>query len=166
MALTLLQIVDAMKQPTAPTSLAIKVVTAFVLVLNASFYIAAAYQRTFLIAAIVLSVIVLICYCFWAPVGYELKSGELTVSFRIGRKRYSPVIRCSAVDAPLRAGIRVFGNGGLFAGSGIFWNRKYGLFRAYVTSCKPRDLVMVETPATKIFISPAEPRTWLRESTR
>lgn len=155
-----------MKQSTAPTSLAIKVVTASVLVLNAGFYIASPYQHVLLPAGIFVSIIVLICYCFWTPVGYELKDGELTVSFRIGCRRYSPVMKCSAVDAPLGAGIRVFGNGGLFAGSGIFWNRKYGMFRAYVTSIKPRHMVMVETPATKIFISPAEPRTWLRESTR
>ena len=147
-------------------SLAIKVVTASVLMLNAGFYIAAAYQHAFLPAGIFVSVIVLICYCFWTPVGYELTSGELTVAFRIGRKRYSPVTKCSAVDAPISGGIRVFGNGGLFAGSGIFWNRKYGMFRAYVTSSNPRDLVMVETPATKIFISPTDSRMWLRESTR
>ena len=153
-----------MKQPTAPTSLTIKVVTAFALVLNAVFYVAAAYQRALLVPAIFLSVVVLICYYFWTPVGYELSGGELIVSFRIGRKRYRPVVKCSAVDAPLRAAIRLFGNGGLFAGSGVFWNRKYGVFRAYVTSSKPRDLVMVETTATKIFISPADPQAWIRES--
>jgi len=155
-----------MKQPTAPTSLVIKIVTASVLILNAGFYVAAPYRHASFFAAIGLSVIVLICYFFWTPVSYELENGELTVSFRIGRKRYSPVMKCSAVDAPLRAGIRVFGNGGLFAGSGIFWNRRYGVFRAYVTSIAPRNLVMVETPTRKIFISPREPRTWLRESTR
>jgi hypothetical protein len=155
-----------MKQPTAPASLAIKVVTASVLVLNLAFYIAAPHQWGLLIVAIVLSMIVLVCYLFWTPVKYELAHGELTVSFRIGRVRYSPVLKCSALDAPLGVGIRVFGNGGLFAGSGIFWNRKHGLFRAYVTSIKPHDLVMVETPATKIFISPADTRAWLRESAR
>ena len=145
-------------------SLAIKVITTLVFVLNAGFYVAAAYQRAFLVPAIFLSVIVLICYWFWTPVGYELTGGQLVVSFRIGRKRYSPVVKCSAVVTPLRAAIRLFGNGGLFAGSGVFWNRKYGVFRAYVTSSKPRDLVMVETTAAKIFISPADPQAWLRES--
>ena len=153
-----------MKQSTAPTSLGIKVVTAIVLILTAAFYVAAGYHRPLLAAAIILSVVVAICFFFWTPVEYEFTGGELTVLFRIGRKRYGPVIKCSAVDTPLRAGIRLFGNGGVFAGSGIFWNRKYGVFRAYITSTKPRDLVMVETPSTKIFISPADPRAWVRES--
>jgi hypothetical protein len=153
-----------MIQSTAPTSRAIKVVTAIVLILNVVFYVAASYQRAFFLPAIIVSVVVAICFFFWTPVQYEFTGSELTVLFRIGRKRYGPVINCSAVDAPLRVAIRLFGNGGLFAGSGIFWNRKYGVFRAYVTSTKSRDLVMVETSATKIFISPADPRAWVRES--
>ena len=155
-----------MKQPPAPASLAIRTVTAIVLLGNADLYIAATYRRPMTCAAVGLNLVVAICYWFWTPVAYTLEKGELTVSFRIGRKRYSPVIKCSAVDGRLGVGIRVFGNGGLFAGSGIFWNRKYGLFRAYVTSAKPHDLVMVETPATKIVISPRDPKMWLREAAR
>ena len=58
----------------------------------------------------------------------------------------------------------MFGNGGLFAGSGIFWNRTYGMHRAYITSTKPEDLVLVETTDTRILISPQDAGTWLRAS--
>jgi hypothetical protein len=150
-----------MKQTTAPTSLAIKAVTGFALALNAALYFGAFYQRQLLIPSLAVTAVVLVCYWFWTPVSYELAGGELIVSFRVGRKRYGPVLRCSAVDAPVRGGIRLFGNGGLFAGSGLFWSRKVGLFRAYVTTSKLGDLVWVETPRTKVLISPQDARGFL-----
>jgi hypothetical protein len=58
-------------------------------------------------------------------------------------------------------GIRLFGNGGLFAGQGFFWNRMFGLFRAYVTSARPADLVLVETTNRKILISPRDPQAFV-----
>lgn len=155
-----------MKQPVASTSRAIRIVTAAVLILNAGLYVAALIQPAAIYAAVGISAIVLISYFLWTPVAYELAGGELSVYFRIGGKRYSPVTKCSSVEGPLRAGIRVFGNGGLFAGSGIFWNRKYGLHRAYVTSTKPEDLVLVETTDTRILISPQDAGAWLRASGR
>jgi len=112
-----------MKQPTAPTSLAIKIVTGCVLALDAGLYIAAFFQRKFLWAGIFVSVIVLGCYFCWAPVAYELNDDELKVSFRIGRVRYRPVLNCSMVEISVGFGLRLCGNGGLFAGSGIFWSR-------------------------------------------
>ena len=155
-----------MKQPVASTSRAIRIVTAAVLILNAGLYAAALFEPAAIYAAVGISAIVLISYFLWTPVDYELAHGELNVSFRIGSKRYGPVTKCSPVEAPLRAGIRVFGNGGLFAGSGIFWNRTYGMHRAYVTSTRPEDLVLVETTDTRILISPRDAGAWLRASGR
>jgi hypothetical protein len=152
---------NEMKQSTDPTGLSIKVITGCMLALNVGLYVAALYQPKFLWAGIFLSVIGLGCYVFWTPVTYELKDDELTVSFRIGRVRYRPVLKCSRLDGPLGCGIRVCGNGGLFAGSGIFWSRKLGLFRAYVTTNKPTEMVLIETAKTKILISPQDPAAWL-----
>lgn len=152
---------NGMKQTTAPTSLAIKVITGCALALNVGFCIAAIDKPVLFVAGIFLSLIVLGCYLFWTPVAYELDDRELTVSFRIGRVRYHPVIKCSMLDTPLGCGIRLCGNGGMFAGSGIFWNRKLGVFRAYVTTSKPGAMVLVETPKKRIVISPADPTAWL-----
>ena len=150
-----------MKQQTAPTSLAIKIITGCALALNAGFYIAAFYQPRFLFAGIFLSVIVLGCYFCWTPVAYELNDGELIVSFRVGRVRYRPVVKCTILEPPRGFSIRLCGNGGMFAGSGIFWSSKLGVFRAYVTTSKPADLVLVETQRTKILISPEDPPAWM-----
>jgi hypothetical protein len=75
--------------------------------------------------------------------------------------RYRLVVKCSILSTPFGFGIRLFGNGGLFAGSGIFWSRKLGVFRAYVTTSKPADMVLAETAKTKILISPADSPAWL-----
>jgi len=150
-----------MRQTAAPVTLAIKVVTGCVLALNLGFYIAAFYQPAMLAAGFVLSLIVLGCFLFWAPVEYELNGEELVVAFRVGRVRYRPVIKCTVMDAPVRCGLRLCGNGGLFAGAGIFWNRQLGVFRAYVTTNKPGTGVLIETPKRKIVISPAEPQAWV-----
>jgi hypothetical protein len=51
-----------MKQPTAPSSPAIKVITGGVLALNAGFYVGAFWQLGLLVAGVVLSVVLLGCY--------------------------------------------------------------------------------------------------------
>jgi hypothetical protein len=150
-----------MKQATAPTSLSVKIVTGGVLALNLGLYIAAIYRPEFPVIGIFLSLIVLACYLFWTPVLYELNGDELTVFFRVGRVRYRPVVKCSPQDSRIGFGLRLFGNGGVFAGSGIFWSRRLGVFRGYVTTSKPGNWVLVETDKTKILISPAEPQAWV-----
>ncbi len=150
-----------MKQPTASTSRAITVVTGCVLAFNVGLYVGAFYHPVLLAGGLVVSVIVLGCYLFWTPVEYELTGDELIVSFRVGRVRYRPVVKCSKLEGRLGFGLRLCGNGGLFAGSGIFWSRRLGVFRAYVTASKPEDAVLVETTKTKILISPADPHLWL-----
>lgn len=142
-------------------SASIKVVTSIVLVMNAAFFVGAYSNRMLIVPASILSAVILLCYWFWTPVAYDLSGNELIVSFRIGTKRYAPVVRCSMLDEHLSFTVRLFGNGGLFAGSGIFWNRKLGVFRAYVTSSKMDGLVLVETSRTKVVISPENPLLWL-----
>jgi hypothetical protein len=65
------------------------------------------------------------------------------------------------MDARRNCTLRLFGNGGLFAGSGIFWNRQLGVFRAYVTTSNRDHHLLVVTGKTKILISPADPRGFL-----
>jgi uncharacterized membrane protein YfcA len=150
-----------MRQATTPVSRTIKVVTGCVLALNLGCYVAAFIHPQMLLAGVLLSVIVLACYLFWTPVAYELDNEQLTVFFRIGQVRYRPVVKCSRQESKLGFGLRLCGNGGLFAGSGIFWCRRLGVFRAYVTSAKFQDWLLVETTKTKILISPADPQAWV-----
>ncbi|HET6464017.1 MAG TPA: PH domain-containing protein [Nitrospiria bacterium] len=145
-----------MRCPAAPTALAIKIVTGFVLVLTASFFILSRYRPELSIVGLILAVLSLGCY-LRAPVAYDLSNSELTVVYRLGERRFKPVVGCSLVDTPFSIAIRLWGNGGLFAGTGIFWNRTYGVFRAYVTRAKPTEMVLVETEKQKILISPDHP---------
>jgi hypothetical protein len=84
------------------------------------------------------------------------------VRFRLGRKVFAPVSRCSLLSERPPLGLRLWGNGGLFAATGIFWNKVYGVYRAYVTSARYTDYVLVETPTRKILISPENPGEFVR----
>ncbi len=112
------------------------------------------FEPLVFLAALDLLLVGAYCYLFWSAVAYELNGGTLTVFFRASRKSFRPVVRCSLIEHPFGFGIRLWGNGGLFGGSGIFWSRRLGVFRAYVTRSGPSELVLVETPAKKVLISP------------
>jgi len=57
--------------------------------------------------------------------------------------------------------IRLWGNGGVFAGTGIFWNKLYGVFRMYITHAKQSEFVVVETERQIIVISPENPKIFI-----
>lgn len=143
-----------MKQKAASTGTGIQLVTAFVLVLNAILYVGALRDLASLPVAVCLSAVALACYLFWAPVTYELTPEGLTVIFRASRKTFGPVIGCSRVNQRLGISLRLWGNGGLFSGAGIFWSRGLGVFRAYITRSRHSDWVLVETGRGKVVISP------------
>ncbi len=147
-----------MKQNVAPTSLSIKIITFFVLLLTlVMLFTGAFYDPGFLGAGIALAVIVVFCYLF-APISYELNGRQLAIVTRINKKIFSPVLKCSTIyEEKPSFGIRLWGNGGLFATTGIFWNKKYGIFRAYVTTGQRKNLILVDTPKTKVLITPENP---------
>jgi hypothetical protein len=146
-----------MKQNVAPTCLSIKIITLFVLLLTLGMFIGGFFEPGFLWVGIVLAIIVVLCY-FFAPIAYELNGRQLAIVTRINKKTFSPVLKCSTISEEKPSfGLRLWGNGGLFAGTGIFWNKKYGIFRAYVTTGKRKNLILVDTPTTKVLISPENP---------
>jgi hypothetical protein len=146
-----------MKQNVAPTGLSIRIITLSVLLLTLGMFIGAFFEPGFLWIGIALAVIVSFCYLL-APIEYELHKSQLAIITRINKKIFSPVRNCSTIHEEKPSfGLRLWGNGGLFAGTGIFWNRKYGIFRAYVTTGDRKKLILVETPATKILITPEDP---------
>jgi hypothetical protein len=114
-----------------------------------------------LVGAALLAAVVVGCY-LRAPVAYDLTGDQLTVRFRLGEKVFAPVTRCSLLSAHPPWGLRLWGNGGLFAATGIFWNKAYGVYRAYVTSARYEDYVLVETPSQKVLISPENPGEFVR----
>ena len=150
-----------MTQSSVPMSPAIKVITGLVLVMTAVLLIAAVKVCGLWLGVAVLAGVTLFCYLY-APVAYDLTGDQLTVQFRVGQKVFTAVNRCSTLTARPPMGLRLWGNGGLFAATGIFWNKEYGVYRAYVTSARYQDYVLVETQAQKILISPENPEHFVR----
>ncbi|HMP82562.1 MAG TPA: PH domain-containing protein [Verrucomicrobiota bacterium] len=153
-----------MKQNAATASRTIRVVTTVYFALTAGIFAGGFFERMLMIPVLILLLVGAYCYWFWSPVAFELEGGALTVFFRASRKTFPRVRQCVAVDEtfPIGSSIRLCGNGGVFAGAGIFWNRKHGVFRAYVTRSRPDELVFVETTARKIVISPEDPQSFVR----
>jgi hypothetical protein len=61
----------------------------------------------------------------------------------------------------LRGSIRVFGNGGLFSLTGIYWSRSLGRYRMFATN--PKKFVGMVSPSRKIVVTPADPDAFVRE---
>ena len=150
-----------MTQASAPMSTAIKVITGLVLVMTVAILIAAIKVYCLLWGGAVLATVVFFCYLY-APIAYELTGDQLTVQFRLGQKVFQAVTGCTTLTGRPPMGLRLWGNGGLFAATGIFWNQTYGIYRAYVTSARYQDYVLVETRTQKILISPENPEEFVR----
>jgi hypothetical protein len=143
----------SLKYPVAPIDFTIKMISGSVLTLNIVFLIASLFISSWVFAAAVLLAVVTL-YCFLhAPVAYEVSPEGLNILFRVGSKSFGRVLRANPVGKSDRS-IRLWGNGGLFAGTGIFWNGTWGIFRAYVTTCKRESMVIVETATGKVVVSP------------
>jgi hypothetical protein len=61
----------------------------------------------------------------------------------------------------LRGSIRVFGNGGLFSLTGIYWSRALGRYRMFATD--PKKFVGMVLPSRKIVVTPADPDAFVQE---
>jgi polyferredoxin len=86
--------------------------------------------------------------------GYTLDSTTLTVK----RPFWTTVIPLSALvsvagDAEaFKGSVRLFGNGGFFSFTGLFWNRKLGCYRAFATD--PARAVVLKFAKRTIVITP------------
>ena len=151
------------KQKTAKTMMAIKIVTGFVLLIMAGIVIAAVQYEPLRIPALVFVLICLYCY-LRSPIAFEISNKNLLIHYRWGRAEFPSVESCQVITERPKFGIRVFGNGGFFAGTGIFWSKRDGFFRAYVTASGPGKLVWVVTKEKKIMISPENPNDFVSQA--
>ena len=150
-----------MKQNRAPTGLSIKIITSLILLLTGGMLMGAFFRPGLLWGGIILGIIVLFCYLS-APVAYGLNGNQLIIISRSNKKVFGPVLKGSLIEEEKPSfGLRLWGNGGLFAGTGIFWNKKYGIFRAYISTGARSYLILIETPATKVIISPEKPEEFV-----
>ena len=144
----------------APTSRAIKIVTTGVLALALAFVAGGLLEKHLPLAGLFVGLVALVCYLL-APVAYDTTGGQLTVLLRVGKKSFGPITGAAPLSGRWPFTIRLFGNGGLFAGTGIYWNKPYGLFRAYLTSARLQDAVLITTSTHKVMISPEDPQAFL-----
>ena len=147
---------SAMQLTPARPSKDIKVITAAVLIVFAGVFIFSFYNPLVFLATTFIGVTIIVCYIY-TPTAYDVSRDDLTIVFRKGKKKCGRIHRAALLNRRMPMTLRVWGNGGLFAGSGLFWNRKDGFFRAYVTSSKRPHLVLVEADIGKVIVSPEHP---------
>lgn len=150
-----------MKQQSAATAISIKIITAIYLAGTICLIIATFFKNILLIPSLIMGMIAVLCYLY-SPRFFEISGNTLIIIYRFGQKEFKPVRGCRVITEERQFGIRLWGNGGLFSATGIFWNRSNGIFHAYVTASKPEGLVMVEIPGKKIVISPENPQQFVQ----
>jgi hypothetical protein len=93
--------------------------------------------------------------------GYELGPEELLVQrlFWSTRVSLSGISRAVHDPAAMKHSLRLFGNGGLFAVTGIYRNRTLGRYRAFATD--PRRSVVLFLPGRILVVTPADPAGFL-----
>jgi hypothetical protein len=150
--------------PTVKTSPSIAIVTGIILAMAAAFIVGGIHDRNLLSAGALLGIIAFVCYLL-APASYDVTDGCLTVVLHAGKRSFGQIIGCARITERPPFTIRLFGNGGLFAGTGVFWNKRYGIFRVYVTSARLQDAILVQTKKHKVLITPEDPQAFM-ESTQ
>lgn len=149
-----------MKQKAAKMDLSIKIVTSVVFIMMLGFFIASIYINGLIIAALIMLIILIFCYLY-APTSFEISDSRLIVYRNYGKIEFNHITGCRAIEKKVPFTIRLWGNGGVFAGTGIFWNKLYGVFRMYITHAKQSEFVVVETERQIIVISPENPKIFI-----
>lgn len=149
-----------MKFRVADRSLSVKIITSIVIVVCIILFIYSNQDTFILIVASFLAVLIIGAYLL-APSSYQIKDNNLIIWKNFGRKNFPNIKECTGISKRVGFTIRLLGNGGVFAGTGIFWNRKYGIFRAYVTTGKLENMVCLNTDRGKVIISPVNPEAFV-----
>ncbi len=95
--------------------------------------------------------------------GYSVAPGVLLVH-RLFWATAISLVGLEAVNfepGVMRWSLRTWGNGGLFAFCGHYWNRRLGSFRAFVTDLK--NTVVLRLPGRSVVISPDAPEQFVYE---
>jgi hypothetical protein len=95
--------------------------------------------------------------------GYVLSRKTLLVK-RMGwcsRIELEKLVEVEIDPKAMARSIRTFGNGGLFGFTGLYWNRKLGSYRAYVTDF--RFCVVLRFARGVVIVSPDDPKAFVRD---
>jgi PH (Pleckstrin Homology) domain-containing protein len=95
--------------------------------------------------------------------GYEIDGNELRVRRLLWTTRVPLKGVKNAWQDPdvIKGSLRVFGNGGVFSFTGLFWSKRFGRYRLYATDLK-RAVVLVLTDRI-VVVTPADPEAFLQQ---
>jgi hypothetical protein len=114
--------------------------------------------------AALIPIAVLLIALLFVVRGYEITPDEILVERLLWRTRLEPrsQLQSATVDPEaMKGAIRVFGNGGLFAFTGLFRSKSLGKFRVFVTD--PGRAVVLRFPNRVVVVSPSDPERFARE---
>jgi hypothetical protein len=95
--------------------------------------------------------------------GYTITDDSILIHRLIcaTRLQLEPLNEVDFNPPPFARAIRFFGNGGMFGICGLYYERKIGTFRAFVTdTAQP---ILLKFPSRSIVISPRDPRRFVSE---
>jgi len=93
--------------------------------------------------------------------GYAVEGAELCVERLLWSTRIplQGLSRAWIEPAVCKGSVRVFGNGGLFSFTGLFYSKRLGRYRLFATDIS-RSVVLV-LPSRVVVITPAEPEAFI-----
>ena len=95
--------------------------------------------------------------------GYRITSDYLHIDRLFWRMRIDlHALQSATIDPEATKGsFRLFGNGGLYSISGLFWNKTLGKYRAFITD--PKYSVVLKFPQRTIVLSPDNPQLFCQQ---
>lgn len=157
------EVIVMLKYKAAPMGGSISLVTYFVFMLVLAAFLGMILIKGLLFVVFLLTIIMFWTYFCWTPVEYGVDGGELTIFYRFGKKTFNTFGGPFKPDRLPKFCIKIWANGGLFAGAGLFWGTGIGLFRAYVTTTAVEKIIAFKDSRGVIFISPHEPDKIIEE---
>ena len=93
--------------------------------------------------------------------GYSLTATALEVQRPLWSTTYAlaDLVSVAGDSDALQGSLRLFGNGGLFSFTGIFWNKRLGLFHAYGTD--PQRAVVLKFRKRMIVVTPDDTQRFI-----
>jgi hypothetical protein len=109
---------------------------------------------------------VLIGALLFVVTGYELDDRHLSVRRLLWWTRVDLIglTRVFREPAGFKGSLRVFGNGGLFSFTGIFYSKPLGRYRVFATD--PSRFVVMVLPGRTVVLSPADPEAFMHSVQR
>jgi hypothetical protein len=155
--------------PAAPWPTALKLVSTFgTVALLATAYgayraapLAAGFTRNFGIGVALIPLAVLAGAAIFVVRGYTVIEGELYIErlLSVTRVELTGLRRAWSEPLACKGSFRLFGNGGLFAFTGWFYNKKLGNFRLFATDIS--RTVVLQLPKRVVVVSPADPQAFI-----